>query len=162
MSILIEITSRMGGFLFCSGVLITIIAPDSPWVWCLTAKPPTGLQWRCEWYYHWEEDKMYYYHYSIFKRVWLWWHEVVGSIICMKHSGKINWVKLLTVTALSTLSLNLLSFLKSQLQTCLLSIYEAPSTAQVLGTQIWLWIAQITGLLAIASLIFILHLRSGN
>lgn len=119
------------------GALITIIAPDSPCARCLPAKPPTGLQWRWGWYHHWEEDKMYYYHYSIFKRVWLW-QEVVGSIICMKHSEKINWVKFLTDTALSNLLLHLLSFLKSQLwrkkkksnrvQTCLLSIYYAPST----------------------------------
>lgn len=117
MSILIEITSRVGGFLSRiseRGIIITMIAPDSPSVWCLTAKPSTGLRWRCEWYYHQEDDKMYYYHYSVFKGVWLW-QEVVGSVICTKHSEKINWVKLLTGIALSNLTLNPLSFLKFQL-----------------------------------------------
>lgn len=117
MSILIEIASRLEEFLSC--ISLRVWSPhynNRTWLllsWGLTAKPPTGLQWRCEWYYHWEEDKIYYYHYFIFNRVWLW-QEEVGSIICRKHFKKINWVKFLR-HRFSNLSLSLLSSLKSQL-----------------------------------------------
>lgn len=117
MSILIEIASRMEGFLSC--ISLRAWSPhynNRTWLplsWGLTAKPPTGLQWRCEWYYHCEEDKMYYYHYFIFNRVWLW-QEEAGCGICRKHFKKINWVKFLR-HRLSNLSLSLLSSLNSQL-----------------------------------------------